>query len=169
LQPAVLILQTIVPFVGYIGAFIAWSWSAIKDFDKGSLLSAQRMFLAELTKTNTGNGVTLTATWLLPVALIPGTWEIEDVPKHKSPADDGKTAPPDGEKAPPAGGGKCPPDVPASPAPERGTPSGNGKAPPASDGQTPPNPPVGIPSTPPVVPGTGDGSPPVVTKKGFFR
>jgi hypothetical protein len=37
LQPAILILQRIVPFVGYIGAFIAWSWSALKGFDQGGI------------------------------------------------------------------------------------------------------------------------------------
>ncbi|KAG1752946.1 hypothetical protein EDB19DRAFT_1670724 [Suillus lakei] len=41
--------------------FIAWSWSAVKVFDKGY-------------------GVVLTATWLLPIALIPGTWEATDFP-----------------------------------------------------------------------------------------
>jgi hypothetical protein len=34
-RPVLLLLQKLVPYVGYIGAFIAWSWSAIKEFDKG--------------------------------------------------------------------------------------------------------------------------------------
>ncbi|KAI0248359.1 hypothetical protein BJV78DRAFT_1284875 [Lactifluus subvellereus] len=50
------IAQRLVPYLGYIGGFIAWSWGAMKSFDKG-------------------HGIVLTATWLLPVALIPGTWE----------------------------------------------------------------------------------------------
>ncbi|KAG1751546.1 uncharacterized protein EDB91DRAFT_1105997 [Suillus paluster] len=54
-------LRRLVPYLGYIGAFIAWSWSAVKVFDKGY-------------------GVVLTATWLLPIALIPGTWEADDFP-----------------------------------------------------------------------------------------
>ena len=35
---------------------MAWSWGAVKGFDKGY-------------------GVTLSATWLLSVAVVPGTWE----------------------------------------------------------------------------------------------
>lgn len=54
-------LRRLVPYLGYIGGFIAWSWSAVKVFDKGY-------------------GVVLTATWLLPIALIPGTWEATDFP-----------------------------------------------------------------------------------------
>ncbi|KAF7437159.1 hypothetical protein PC9H_003995 [Pleurotus ostreatus] len=61
LQPALLVIQRIVPFIGYIGGFIAWSWSTIKSYDEGL-------------------GVILTATWILPVALIPGTWRASDVP-----------------------------------------------------------------------------------------
>ena len=29
-----------------------------------------------------GNGVVLSATWLMPVAVIPGTWEEHELPKH---------------------------------------------------------------------------------------
>lgn len=54
-------LRRLVPYLGYIGGFIAWSWSAVKVFDKGY-------------------GVVLTATWILPIALIPGTWEASDFP-----------------------------------------------------------------------------------------
>jgi hypothetical protein len=28
--------QRIVPYLGYVGAFIAWSWGAMKTFDKGA-------------------------------------------------------------------------------------------------------------------------------------
>ena len=55
LQPALALVRSLVPYLGYIGGFVAWSWGALKGFD-------------------VGNGVTLTATWLLPIALIPGTW-----------------------------------------------------------------------------------------------
>ncbi|KZT02511.1 uncharacterized protein LAESUDRAFT_762855 [Laetiporus sulphureus 93-53] len=55
-RPAMPLLRTVVPYLGYVGAFVAWSWDAIKSYDKG-------------------NGVVLTATWLLTFALVPGTWE----------------------------------------------------------------------------------------------
>ncbi|KAI0724361.1 hypothetical protein C8T65DRAFT_704244 [Cerioporus squamosus] len=61
LRPALSLVKSLVPYLGYIGGFVAWSWSAIRGFDKGY-------------------GVTLTATWLLPIALVPGTWEEKDVP-----------------------------------------------------------------------------------------
>ncbi|KAG2129830.1 uncharacterized protein EDB93DRAFT_1256106 [Suillus bovinus] len=61
LRTSMSILRRLVPYLGYIGGFIAWSWSAVKVFDKGY-------------------GVVLTATWLLPIALIPGTWEATDFP-----------------------------------------------------------------------------------------
>jgi len=35
LQPAVLILQRIAPYLTYIGSFIAWSWATVDGFDKG--------------------------------------------------------------------------------------------------------------------------------------
>ena len=35
-RPAVAILRGLVPYLGYVGGFIAWSWSAVKSFDKGS-------------------------------------------------------------------------------------------------------------------------------------
>ncbi|TFK68011.1 hypothetical protein BDN72DRAFT_842319 [Pluteus cervinus] len=56
-QPVVILLQRLVPYLGYIGTFISWSWGTIKGYDKGS-------------------GVTLTATWILPFALIPGSFSI---------------------------------------------------------------------------------------------
>lgn len=61
-RPAATLLKRLVPLLGYIGAFIAWSWGAIKTFDRGY-------------------GVILNATWLLPVALIPGAWDECDFPK----------------------------------------------------------------------------------------
>ncbi|KAF5328840.1 hypothetical protein D9619_011499 [Psilocybe cf. subviscida] len=65
LQPAALLLQRIAPFLGYIGAFISWSWGVIEGYD-------------------VGYGVTLTATWLLPMALIPGTWHKDEFPMSPS-------------------------------------------------------------------------------------
>ncbi|KIK93587.1 hypothetical protein PAXRUDRAFT_828830 [Paxillus rubicundulus Ve08.2h10] len=61
MRPAVAVLRRLVPYLGYMGGLIAWSWTAIRSFDKGY-------------------GVVLTATWLLPVALIPGTWEVDEFP-----------------------------------------------------------------------------------------
>ncbi|TFY69391.1 hypothetical protein EVG20_g3169, partial [Dentipellis fragilis] len=58
-RAGLLIAQRLVPYLGYVGGFLAWSWGAIKSFDQG-------------------DGVVLTATWLLPVALIPGTWQASD-------------------------------------------------------------------------------------------
>ncbi|RPD81804.1 hypothetical protein L226DRAFT_451678 [Lentinus tigrinus ALCF2SS1-7] len=68
LRPALSLVKSLVPYLGYIGGFVAWSWGAIKGFDKGY-------------------GVTLTATWLLPIALVPGTWEEKDVPKPPTTSD----------------------------------------------------------------------------------
>ncbi|KAF8191497.1 hypothetical protein K438DRAFT_1720938 [Mycena galopus ATCC 62051] len=67
LQPAMILLQKLVPLVSYLGTFISWSWGTIRSFDQG-------------------HGVILTATWLLPIALIPGTWHAHDVPPPPSPA-----------------------------------------------------------------------------------
>lgn len=33
-------LRRLVPYLGYIGGFIAWSWSAVKVFDKGTYRSS---------------------------------------------------------------------------------------------------------------------------------
>jgi len=59
LKPAVLVVGRIVPSLGYVGGFIAWSWTTVQGFDKG-------------------HGVILSATWLLPIALVPGTWFYTD-------------------------------------------------------------------------------------------
>ncbi|KAJ6523605.1 hypothetical protein B0H19DRAFT_1223991 [Mycena capillaripes] len=59
IRPAVMVLKRLTPVLGYVGVFIAWSWGAIKARDKG-------------------DGVVLTATWLLPVALVPTTLRAED-------------------------------------------------------------------------------------------
>jgi len=64
-RPAAKMLKRLVPYLGYIGVFVAWSWGAIKMFDKG-------------------NGVVLSATWLLPLALIPGTWDDDEFPELRT-------------------------------------------------------------------------------------
>lgn len=56
LAPAALLLKALVPLLGMIGTFVAWSWKATVTFDRG-------------------NGVVLSATWVLPIVLVPGTWE----------------------------------------------------------------------------------------------
>ncbi|KAI0784969.1 hypothetical protein C8Q75DRAFT_339305 [Abortiporus biennis] len=63
-RTVVTLLKSLIPYLGYVGAFVAWSWGAIKKFDKG-------------------HGVILSATWLLPIALIPGTWEEYHFPELK--------------------------------------------------------------------------------------
>ncbi|KAJ7897296.1 hypothetical protein B0H14DRAFT_2332753, partial [Mycena olivaceomarginata] len=59
IRPGIMVLKRLTPYLGYVGVFIAWSWTAIKARDKG-------------------HGVVLTATWLLPVALVPATLKSED-------------------------------------------------------------------------------------------
>ncbi|KAK7047939.1 hypothetical protein VNI00_006267 [Paramarasmius palmivorus] len=71
MQPALMMLQKLVPYLSYIGTFISWSWDTVKSFD-------------------TGRGVILSATWLLPVALIPGTWEAYDYPQTADNTEDPK-------------------------------------------------------------------------------
>ncbi|KAK7035814.1 hypothetical protein R3P38DRAFT_2909180 [Favolaschia claudopus] len=67
IQPAIILLQRLVPLGSYLGTFISWSWATIRGFDQG-------------------HGVILTATWLLPIALIPGTWRARDFPTPSSPS-----------------------------------------------------------------------------------
>lgn len=59
-RPAVKMLKSLTPFAGYVGVFIAWSWDRIRTFDEG-------------------NGVVLTASWILPVALVPMAWDAGDI------------------------------------------------------------------------------------------
>ncbi|KAF8713728.1 hypothetical protein RHS03_00505, partial [Rhizoctonia solani] len=54
------LIRGIIPAMGYIGGFVAWSWNTIIGFDQG-------------------DGVVLSATWLLPIALIPSAWDVEPV------------------------------------------------------------------------------------------
>ncbi|KAJ7922884.1 hypothetical protein B0H13DRAFT_100156 [Mycena leptocephala] len=59
IRPAIMVIKRLTPYLGYVGVFIAWSWTSIKARDKG-------------------DGVVLTATWLLPVALVPATLNLAD-------------------------------------------------------------------------------------------
>ncbi|KXN90097.1 hypothetical protein AN958_05102 [Leucoagaricus sp. SymC.cos] len=59
-KPVLVMMRRLGPVVGYIGVFVTWSWGRIKRHDRG-------------------NGVVLTATWLLPVALIPMSWDAGNI------------------------------------------------------------------------------------------
>lgn len=54
-------VREIVPFIRYIAQFVQSEWSLIKRADEGK-------------------GVVCTATWLLPVALVPRPWDFTDPP-----------------------------------------------------------------------------------------
>lgn len=71
--------------MGYVGGFIAWSWNTIQGFDKGTLyLTASSPWHGLRFPLLKGQGVTLSATWLLPIALIPGTWSYVNPPDSPS-------------------------------------------------------------------------------------
>ncbi|KAJ8094843.1 hypothetical protein PM082_010055 [Marasmius tenuissimus] len=109
MQPALMMLQALVPYLGYIGTFISWSWGAVKSYDLGY-------------------GVILSATWILPVALIPGSWQAYDFPTTNppttTPGSGTPTQPPaTGTPAPTQPSTGTPAPAPANPAPT--TPSGS--------------------------------------------
>ncbi|TDL28046.1 hypothetical protein BD410DRAFT_739446 [Rickenella mellea] len=91
LRIAVTAAQNLLPILTYIGGFVAWSWTAIKSFDEGF-------------------GVILSATWLLPIALIPSTWNPKDFPTPTPPSN---PAPAPAPTPPPAA---TPTPAPAPPA-----------------------------------------------------
>ncbi|KAI0662639.1 hypothetical protein C8Q70DRAFT_909236 [Cubamyces menziesii] len=149
LQPALALVRSLVPYLGYIGGFVAWSWGALKGFD-------------------VGNGVTLTATWLLPIALIPGTWEDSDVPQPQpqppsgggggsSSGGTGTTTPP---TSTPSGGD------PSSATPPSGTspPSGSSN-PSAPISGTPTTPSGGSSTSPGTAPDGGSSTSPTTSPK----
>lgn len=37
-RPAMMLLKAFTPYLGYVGGFVAWSWGAVKSFDKGMCL-----------------------------------------------------------------------------------------------------------------------------------
>lgn len=45
MRPGVVILRHLVPYVGYMGGFIAWGWTAIRSFDKGMVVCLIRVEL----------------------------------------------------------------------------------------------------------------------------
>ncbi|KIY53151.1 hypothetical protein FISHEDRAFT_69286 [Fistulina hepatica ATCC 64428] len=65
LRPMVELLRHLTPFVGYLGIAVTWGWATITSRD-------------EAVFTGAGHGVVLTATWLLPFALIPSAWTLRD-------------------------------------------------------------------------------------------
>ncbi|KAJ7292914.1 hypothetical protein C8J57DRAFT_10049 [Mycena rebaudengoi] len=84
LRPAMMVLKRLTPYLGYVGVFIASAWTAIKARDKG-------------------DGVCLSATWLLPVALVPASLKPADFGRHETaavPVDAGKKADKSGETVP---------------------------------------------------------------------
>ncbi|ESK87157.1 hypothetical protein Moror_11850 [Moniliophthora roreri MCA 2997] len=100
MQPALRMLQQLVPYLGYIGTFITWSWSTIKSYD-------------------VGYGVILSATWILPVALVPGTWQVYDFPADGG-NNGGSTSPAPDQPSKPSTGA---PTTPAPGRPSTGTPT----------------------------------------------
>jgi hypothetical protein len=38
IRPGIMVLKRLTPYLGYVGVFIAWSWTAIKARDKGTFL-----------------------------------------------------------------------------------------------------------------------------------
>ncbi|KIL61128.1 hypothetical protein M378DRAFT_866535 [Amanita muscaria Koide BX008] len=53
------------PYLGYLGGLLSWSWGTIRTYDEGY-------------------GIILTATCLLPMALIPSIWVPPDWPGSPS-------------------------------------------------------------------------------------
>ncbi|KAG9016341.1 hypothetical protein FRB90_003215 [Tulasnella sp. 427] len=129
LKAAVTLLKAVLPLLGYISGFIAWSWSEVKSFDKGS-------------------GVVLSATWLLPIALIPGSWEdqAESIGIGKG---DSETRPATPTPDPSKGGSTTTPTNP-----------GSGTAPSGSNPGTnvPANPGTSTPANPGTAPSSGSGT-----------
>ncbi|KAG6851388.1 hypothetical protein H0H93_005786 [Arthromyces matolae] len=78
MMPTVKFLRRLSPLLSYIGVFIAWSWGRI-------------------TACDSGNGVVLSATWLLPVALIPMAWDAGDIygPPNRPPTPQGPASDPE--------------------------------------------------------------------------
>lgn len=147
LQAALLVLKAIAPSTSYISTFIGWSWKEIKSFDKGQ-------------------GVELSATWLLPIALIPHTWDAAIAPPDQN-GDGTPDGPPTTTRPPakePQTGGDDDQPVPSQPSdgdaqPKEPAPSqpGDGDAPSAtpapSDGDAQPTEPA------PSQPSDGDAQP----------
>ena len=39
-RAGVMVTKRLVPYLGYIGGFLAWSWGTMKSFDKGAWLAS---------------------------------------------------------------------------------------------------------------------------------
>ncbi|KAK0553045.1 hypothetical protein OC846_002661 [Tilletia horrida] len=115
LIPLVTVLQAIAPLTGYLATFIAWAWSGISAMDKG-------------------DGIVLSATWILPVAIIPKAWDAPIVPADGS----NGTAPPPSQGTTPA--------VPVAPAPAPAPAPTPAPAQPLPSGSSPAPLPIGLPS-----------------------
>ncbi|KDR67875.1 hypothetical protein GALMADRAFT_146871 [Galerina marginata CBS 339.88] len=138
LQPAALLMRRLVPYLGYVGPFISWSWGEVVGYD-------------------VGYGVILTATWLLPVALIPGTWRQGDFPTPPPPpAADPAPAPVPSPAPSPA-----PAPVPTPAQPQPAPAPSPAPTPVPVPTPAPSNPPPSTPSDPPTSPPpTGPSVPP---------
>jgi hypothetical protein len=62
LMPFTMLLSRLPSVTSQVAALLAWSWSAVQSFDQG-------------------NGIILTATWVIPILLLPGTWHAEPQPE----------------------------------------------------------------------------------------
>lgn len=105
-------------------------------------------------RISTGNGVILSATWLLPIALIPGTWFENQFPK--SPTMSPTPLPPEDLPASPSPPYSPLPSTPTSPAPTPSVPSSPAPSTPASpppgpdpvEGEPPQTPSQPVPTNP---------------------
>lgn len=59
-------IREIMPFVRYISQFMDYEWNSIKAEDKGK-------------------GVVCAATWIMPAALVPRSWDFAANPRTKAP------------------------------------------------------------------------------------
>lgn len=130
LRPALQLLRHILLYAKYIGNIISWSWGTIKSYDKGF-------------------GVTLTAMWLLPVVLVPGTlsehdWPAGPVLPESIPLPSNPTSQPTSDQ----------PTSPSAPTPSIVTPQPPEHSTPLLIPEPLPTPPNTPPITPPITPPT---------------
>lgn len=59
------ILKAIAPITSAISSFIGWTWSSLKEYDKGQ-------------------GICLSATWILPIALVPRSFDAPTSPEEQA-------------------------------------------------------------------------------------
>ena len=48
-RPAMTMFKAFTPYLGYVGGFVAWSWGAVKSFDKGLSCTAFSVLACGLT------------------------------------------------------------------------------------------------------------------------